>query len=57
MPTGKYPHVINVFLVLVSIGIEVKSGRVSYVTSGFVRYNRNIVAYLVLIRITLRRIK
>jgi len=57
LPTGKYPHVINVFLVLVSIGIEVKSGRVSHVTSGLVRYNCDIVPYFILVRIALERIE
>ena len=57
MTTGKYSNVVNVLLVLTIVRIEVERGRVSHVATGFVRYNRDIIAYLVLIWITLRRIK
>ncbi len=57
MTTGKYPNVINVLLVLTVVRVEVECGRISHVAAGFVRYNRNIIAYLALVRITLRRIK
>ena len=57
MTTGKYPNVINVLLVLTVVRVEVEGGRVSHVSPGLVGNNRNIIAYLVLVRITLRRIK
>ena len=57
MTTRKYPNVINILLVLTVVRVEVECGRISHVAPGFVRYNSNIIAYLVLIRITLRRIK
>ena len=57
MTTGKYPNVINVFLVLTVVRVEVEGGRISHVATGFIGDNGDIVAYLVLIRITLRRIK
>ena len=57
MTTGKYPNVINVFLVLTVVRVEVEGGRVSHVAPSFIRDNGDIVAYLVLVRITLRRIK
>ena len=57
MSTGKYPNVINVFLVLTVVRVEVEGGRISHVATGFIGDNGDIVAYLVLIRITLRRIK
>ena len=57
MTTGKYPNVINVFLVLTVVRVEVECGRISHVAAGFVGNNRNVIAYLVLIWITLRRIK
>ena len=57
MTTGKYPHVINVFFVLTVVRVEVECGRVSHVTPGFVRYNRNIIAYLALVRIAFERIE
>lgn len=57
MTTGKYPNVINVLLVLTVVRVEVECGRISHVAARLVRYNRNIVTYLVLVRITLRRIK
>ena len=57
MSARKYPNVINVFLVLTVVRVEVKRSRVGHVATGFVRYNGDIVPYFVLIRITLRRIK
>ena len=57
MPTRKYPNVINVFLVLTVIRVEVECGRVSHVAARLVGNNGDVVAYLVLIRIALRRIK
>jgi hypothetical protein len=43
--------------VLASLRIKVKGGRVSYVASSFVRYHRDIIAYLALVRIAFERIK
>ena len=57
MTTGKYPNIINVFLVLPVVRVEVECRRISHVATGFVRYNRNVIAYLALVRIALRRIK
>jgi hypothetical protein len=57
LSTRKYPNVINVFLVLTIVRVEVECGRVSHITPGFVRYYGDIVADLALVRITLRRIK
>jgi hypothetical protein len=57
LSTGKYPNVINVFLVLSVVRVEVECGRISHVAARLVGYNRDIVAYFVLIRITLRRVK
>jgi hypothetical protein len=57
LTTGKYPNVINVFLVLSVVRVEVEGGRISHVAPSFIGYNGDIVAYFVLFRITLRRIK
>jgi len=57
LSTGKYPNVINVFLVLTVVRVEIERRGVSHVTTGFIGDNSDIVAYLVLIRITLGRIK
>ena len=57
MTTGKYPNVINVLLVLTVVRVEVECRRISHVATGFVRHNGDIVAYLALVRIALRRIK
>jgi hypothetical protein len=57
LTTGKYPNVINVLLVLSVVRVEVECGRVSHVTPGLIGYNGDIVAYFVLIRVTLRRVK
>jgi len=42
---------------LVSVLVEVKRGRVRYVTSGFIGDDGDVVAYLVLVRIAFGRIK
>ena len=57
MPTGKYSHVINVFLVLAVIRVEVESRRICHITPGLVRYDGDVVPYLALVRIALERIK
>ena len=57
MPTGKYPNVINVLLVLAVVRVEVEGRRVSNITPGLVRYDRDVVAYLALVRIAFERIK
>ena len=57
MTTGKYPNVINVLLVLTVVRVEVECGRISHVAARLVGNNRNVIAYLALVRITLRRIK
>ena len=57
MSTGEYPNVINVLLVLTVVRVEVECGRISHVAARLVGNNCNVIADLVLIRITLRRIK
>jgi len=57
LATREYSNVIDVFFVLASLRIEVKGGRVSYVASGLVRYHRDIIAYLALVRIAVEWIK
>ena len=51
MSTGKYPNVINVFLVLTVVRVEIERRGVSHVAPGLVRYNCDIVPYLVLVGI------
>jgi len=53
----KYPDIVYIFFVLVSLRVEVKRGRVRYVTAGFVGNDGDIVAYLALIWIPFERIK
>ena len=53
MSTGEYPNVINVLFVLTGVRVEVEGGRIRHVATRLVRYNGDIVAYLVLIRIAL----
>jgi hypothetical protein len=43
--------------VLASIRVEVEGGRVSYVTTPAIRNDGNVIAYLALVRVALRRIK
>jgi len=57
LTTGKYPNVINVFLVLAVVRVEVEGGRISHIAARFVGNNSNVIADLALVRITLRRIK
>jgi hypothetical protein len=57
LPAREYPNVINVFFVLVSLRVEVKGGGVSHVAARFIGNDRDIVAYLALIRIAFERIK
>jgi hypothetical protein len=53
----KHPNVIDVFLVLAVVRIEVEGSGVSHVTTGFIGHNGDIVTYLVLIRIALGGVK
>jgi hypothetical protein len=53
----KYSNVINIFLVLTVVRVEVERGGVSHVATGFIGDNGDIVADLILIRVTLRRIE
>ena len=57
MPTGKYPNIVNVLLVLTVIRVEVESRRISHITAGLVRYDRDVVAYLALVWIALKGVK
>ena len=57
MTTRKYPNVINILLVLTVVRVEVECGRISHIAARLVGNNGDVIAYLVLIRITLRRIK
>ena len=49
-----HSHVINVLFVLPPAWIEVESGGISDITSSVVRNDGDVIAYLVLIRITYR---
>lgn len=42
---------------LVSLRVEVKGSGVSHITTGIVRYNGDIVTYLLLVRVTFEGIK
>ena len=57
MTTGKYPNVINVFLVLTVVRVEVEGGRVCHVATGFIGNNGDVVADLALVWIAFERIK
>ena len=57
MSTGKYTHVINVLFMLTVIRVEVESRRIRHIAPGLVRYDRDVVAYLALVRIAFERIK
>ena len=57
MSTREYSNVINVFFVLVSLWVEVEGGGVSHVAARFIGNDGYIIAYLVLIRVALERIK
>ena len=57
MPTRKYPNIVNVFLVLTVVRVEVESGRVRHVATGFIGDNGDVVADLALVRIAFGRIK
>ena len=48
MTTGKYPNVINVFLVLSVVRVEVEGGRVGDIPSRVIRNDGDVIAYLVL---------
>src|SRR4029077_16905523 len=49
--------IVNIFFVLVSLGIEVKGRGVSHVTTGFIGNDGDVIPYLTLIRIALEGIK
>ena len=57
MSTREYSHVINIFLVLIPVWIEVKRSRIRHVAPSIIGDDSDIVAYLVLIRIAFERIK
>ena len=57
MPTREYSNVINIFFVLIPVRVEVKRSRIRHVASRIIGNNRDIIAYLVLVRISLERIK
>jgi hypothetical protein len=57
LSTGKYSHVINVFLVLIPVRIEVKRGGIRYIATGRVGNDGNVVAYLALVRIAFERVE
>lgn len=57
MTTGKYPHVVNVFFVLAQVRVEVESGRVCHVATGFIGDNGDVVADLALVRIAFERVE
>jgi hypothetical protein len=53
----RYPHVVNVFFVLPRTRVEIKSRRIRHISSGVVRNNGDVIAYLVLIRIAFERVE
>ena len=57
LSTREHPNVINVFFVLAPVWVEVERGGVSHVGAGFIRDDRDIIAYLALVRITFEWIK
>jgi hypothetical protein len=57
LSAGEYSHVINIFLVLIPVRIEVKRSRIRHVGPSIVGDDRDIIAYLVLVRIALEWIK
>ena len=57
MPTGKYPHVINVFFVLAQVRIEIKCGSIRYIAARFVGNDGNVVADLTLVWIAFEGVK
>ena len=57
MSARKYPDIVYIFFVLVSLGIEVKGRGVRNVTAGFIGNDGDIVAYLALIWVAFERIK
>ena len=57
MSTGKYPNVINVFLVLISVRVEVKRGGIRYIAARLIGDNGNVVTDLALVWIALEGVK
>src|SRR5439155_545802 len=53
----EHPHVIDIFFVLPTTRVKVESGGIRDIPSGIVRHNGDVIAYLVLVRITFERIK
>ncbi len=52
-----HAHVIDVFFVLPVVRVKVKGCRIRYVSAGFIGDDCDVVTYLVLVRIALKRIK
>ena len=57
MSTRKYPHIINVFLVLTVVRVEVECGRIRDIPARLVGDDSDIIADLVLIRIAFERVE
>jgi len=57
LSSGKYANVINIFLVLIPVRVEVKRGGIGDIATRLIRNNGNVVAYLILIRIALERVE
>ena len=57
MSAREYSHIINIFFVLVPVRVEVKRSRIRHVGPSIVGDDRDIIAYLVLVRIALEWIK
>jgi len=57
LATREYPNVINIFFVLISLRIEVKSRGIGYVAAGFIGNHCDVITYLGLHGITFRTIK
>ena len=57
MTTRKYAHVVNIFFVLVTVGIEIECGRIRGVATCLIRHNGDVVADLTLVRVTFERVE
>jgi hypothetical protein len=53
----EYANVINVFFVLVAIGIEVEGSSIRDIAAHFVRDDGDVIADLILVRIALERVE
>jgi hypothetical protein len=57
LSTGKYTHVINVFLVLTPVRVEVKRGGVRYIAARLIGNNGDVISDLALVRVALEGVE